>query len=408
MVDFSDNIGSIPLEDAAGPVVHDVEFKGTTEEYFGIWIVNVLLSIVTLGVYSAWAKVRNKKYFSGVTFIDGHNFDYHATGIQIFIGRVLVLVFYLMLNLGPLIHPYLGVIAFILLMLILGWVIKQAIGFNARMTSYRNVRFEFQGSAGGAWLRFVLFPALIYLGLFGGLFLLLMSSDSGAMKELGIPDIGSSGRAVFGILAFVAFIMSILLFPVLTRSINRYTINNYQYGDRDFDFDSGMQPYYIGFFKMIGLIILVFAVFGLLIGMASIGEMTSSGGPSSGVLFLITILYPFFLIGFFAAGIVYRVAVRNITFNNTILDDKHELISTFSTPRLTFIIVTNALAVVFSFGLAMPWARIRLARYVAENTKLVAGGDLGGYSSSVIETHGVTAAEYADIEGFDIDLGIGF
>ena len=36
-------------------------FTGTTREYFGIWIVNVLLTFVTLGVYSAWAKVRRQR-----------------------------------------------------------------------------------------------------------------------------------------------------------------------------------------------------------------------------------------------------------------------------------------------------------------------------------------------------------
>lgn len=38
-------------------------FTGTGSEYFRIWIVNLLLSIVTLGIYSAWAKVRRMKYF---------------------------------------------------------------------------------------------------------------------------------------------------------------------------------------------------------------------------------------------------------------------------------------------------------------------------------------------------------
>jgi len=54
----------------------------------------------------------------------------------------------------------------------------------------------------------------------------------------------------------------------------------------------------------------------------------------------------------------------------------------------------------------IPWGRVRLAQYLADHTYIIAGGDLGGYSSTVIETHGVTAAEYADIEGFDIDIGI--
>ena len=41
--------------------VTPVIFQGKTSEYFGIWIVNLLLSLVTLGIYSAWAKVHRKK-----------------------------------------------------------------------------------------------------------------------------------------------------------------------------------------------------------------------------------------------------------------------------------------------------------------------------------------------------------
>ena len=34
---------------------HRIVFTGKASEYFGIWIVNVLLTILTLGIYSAWA-----------------------------------------------------------------------------------------------------------------------------------------------------------------------------------------------------------------------------------------------------------------------------------------------------------------------------------------------------------------
>jgi uncharacterized membrane protein YjgN (DUF898 family) len=38
-------------------------FTGTGGEYFRIWIVNVMLSVVTFGIYSAWAKARRLQYF---------------------------------------------------------------------------------------------------------------------------------------------------------------------------------------------------------------------------------------------------------------------------------------------------------------------------------------------------------
>ena len=47
--------------------VEPFSFTGTSAEYFRIWIVNVALTILTLGVYSAWAKVRTEQYFYGHT-----------------------------------------------------------------------------------------------------------------------------------------------------------------------------------------------------------------------------------------------------------------------------------------------------------------------------------------------------
>ena len=50
-------------------VEYSFEFRGNTGEFFKIWTVNMLLTIVTLGVFSAWAKVRTKRYFNGNTFL---------------------------------------------------------------------------------------------------------------------------------------------------------------------------------------------------------------------------------------------------------------------------------------------------------------------------------------------------
>ena len=51
------------------------QFHGRGGEYFGIWIVNILLTIVTLGLYSPWAHVRNKHYFYGNTDLAGERFE---------------------------------------------------------------------------------------------------------------------------------------------------------------------------------------------------------------------------------------------------------------------------------------------------------------------------------------------
>ncbi len=338
--------------------VHEVEFRGTTEEYFGIWIVNAILGILTLGIYSAWAKIRNKKYFYGNTFIDNHNFDYHAKGPQILIGRIIVVLILAGLRFLPRYSLELYMVFYALVILSVGLIVSRALRFNARMSSYRNVRFNFSGGAGAAFLRYVIYP-------------------------------------------FLALFTLNLTKPYVTKSQNTYTTQNHKYGDRYFDFDADVGEYYGPFFAMIGFGILLFIVLAFILG--ALMEI------SSGSTFQLAVqsFGPFYVImTYFVIRLIYKAAVRNIIFNNAILDNKHEFISTISASKYIYIIITNTLLAILTLGLMIPWGRIRLARYLAKNTQIIAGGDLDGYTSDIIETHGVTAAEYADMEGFDIDIGI--
>ena len=79
---------AVSLEPAAPRDPEPLSFHGSGREYFRIWIVNLLLSIVTLGIYSAWAKVRRLNYFYRNTRLAGASFDYHASPIAILKGRI--------------------------------------------------------------------------------------------------------------------------------------------------------------------------------------------------------------------------------------------------------------------------------------------------------------------------------
>ncbi|MCE2494032.1 MAG: DUF898 family protein [Alphaproteobacteria bacterium] len=58
------------------PEPQRIQFAGRGSEYFGIWIVNVLLSVVTFGIWTAWAKVRRVQYFNGRTLVLGDPLDF--------------------------------------------------------------------------------------------------------------------------------------------------------------------------------------------------------------------------------------------------------------------------------------------------------------------------------------------
>lgn len=127
-------------------ITNPVEFKGEGREFFGIWIVNILLSIITLGVYSAWAKVRTKRYFYGNTHLAGDSFEYHAQPMQILKGRLVALVALFVWGIANSFSPIASLVLILLFYISLPWLLWSNARFDAAMTSYRNVHFSFNAS----------------------------------------------------------------------------------------------------------------------------------------------------------------------------------------------------------------------------------------------------------------------
>src|SRR5882762_2688388 len=99
----------------APPAVEAFYFSGRGGEYFRIWIVNLLLSIVTLGIYSAWAKVRRTRYFYDNTNVAGTSFEYHGNPIAILKGRIIALVCIIGYQLSFRFSPALGLVTLAIL-----------------------------------------------------------------------------------------------------------------------------------------------------------------------------------------------------------------------------------------------------------------------------------------------------
>jgi len=343
------------------------EFRGNAKEYFGIWIVNILLTIVTLGIYSAWAKVRRMRYFRGNTFLDGHSFDYHAKGLQIFLGRFIVFVVLSIINVVTTVYPLVGIATPFVFLAILPLFVVRSLRFNARITSYRNIRFDFTGNAWGA------FKAVI-LGS-------LVSAFS------------------FGILA-----------PFASRWVNRYVFNHLKYGDRGFETDPSVKAIYRGWLVpalMVVLGLLVAAVMAWLFIVPIIMQAfdttidydrdTQLGLT---ILAIYAVIIPIVLV-FIVAGIVYQVVVRNVVMNSTRFDGIHPLYSDLSRGRYFWIVISNFVVTLLTLGLMRPWAAVREARYVAEHSGVIPAGDVGEIMASIQASGTAVSAEYMDMEGMD-------
>jgi len=136
------------------------EFRGDGMEYFKIWIVNILLTIVTLGIYSAWAKVRNNRYFYSNLYLDDANFRYLANPITILKGRIIAIIALVAYYVASIFAPLIAVIIAIVLLFAIPYFINQSVAFTNRMSAYKNIQFRFKGSYGEAFMVIYIWPLL--------------------------------------------------------------------------------------------------------------------------------------------------------------------------------------------------------------------------------------------------------
>src|SRR6186997_1640184 len=96
-----DNIILEPPPPAAEPATHyNLTFHGKGGEYFGIVIINWLLTAITLGLYYPWAKARKLQYMYGVTELIDSRFSFHGTGAEMFKGFIKAILFFAIIFAG--------------------------------------------------------------------------------------------------------------------------------------------------------------------------------------------------------------------------------------------------------------------------------------------------------------------
>lgn len=339
-------------------------FTGNTGEYFRIWIVNVMLTIATLGFYSAWAKVRNKRYFYGNTLVDGAAFDYHADPVAILKGRMIAVLVLLVYLVTVYFMPVAEAGFWILFLIGLPWLVVRALAFNARNSSYRNIRFDFSSNYREAIKVFIGMPILVVL-------------------SLG------------------------LAYPYFMYRLKAFVVNNSGYGTTDFDFSGESGAFYSIYMKAFGLIIVISLLYLFVIPavIPSAGAIESvPPAPPSPEMIMLALLPLLIIMPLYMLFMTYiQTATMNLVFNSSRLQH-HTMTSTLHTGRMFWIHSSNLVAVVCSLGLLIPWAKVRVARYRAEHLVLNAHGELDEFVAGEQDRIKATGEEIAEV--FDVDLGL--
>lgn len=138
-------------EDRLAERALQIRFTASGSEYFRIWIVNLLLSILTLGLYRPWAKVRRLRYFYANTLVDGHAFDFHGDPWKMLRGYLLVGAMLLAYSVAGRFSPTAALIALSIVAVLWPALLRASMQFRLANTSWRGLRFRFSGSLGGAY-----------------------------------------------------------------------------------------------------------------------------------------------------------------------------------------------------------------------------------------------------------------
>jgi uncharacterized membrane protein YjgN (DUF898 family) len=151
------------VTDTAPPATTTGRFKyhGEGGELLGLILVNALLTILTLGIYSFWAKTKVREFHYSHTELDGDRFAYHGTGVELFKGGLLagVVMFVFAMIFGVISTMFgrqpspavtigitVGFYGFISLLVV--YAVNAARKYRLSRSSWRGIRFSFHGDAG--------------------------------------------------------------------------------------------------------------------------------------------------------------------------------------------------------------------------------------------------------------------
>ena len=208
---------------AASSLTRRPRFMGSGGALFGIHVVNVLLTLLTFGVYFFWAKVKVRAYLFSETDFGGDRFAYHGTGREMFVGFLKALVFFFIpisllsmlpeLTGAPLPVRYgASMLSYLLASFFVPMAMIGARRYRLSRTSWRGIRFSLRAKTWDfvrlwSWNTFLV---AFTLGLYYPIYIMRRQDFLTRHMWFGSQRFGFDGR---GRDLFWPFLAMIVLFP---------------------------------------------------------------------------------------------------------------------------------------------------------------------------------------------------
>jgi uncharacterized membrane protein YjgN (DUF898 family) len=363
-------------------------FTGKAGDYFRIWIVNLLLTLVSLGLWSPWATVRKRRFFYGHTWLADANFEFHGNPVAILRGRLIaaaaVAVYWFVENLVP------DSAAWLVAALLCGapWIVARSLAFNAANSSHRGIRFRFLGTPRDVAL--AIWPLALLLIAF-------VAASHSALDALERP-----GRLAgqFGGM----YLLLLGAYPYAIARIRRLTVGKAAWGDQPFS--SGVTAGKVYGIYGIGIVLCgIPLVATILVGFLATTFIGMALGGSPAV-FLLAV--PFLVLGWVGIVIVWtaynRSRMTNLVLGTARLSSVARLHSAISGRKLARLYAGNLIAIVVTCGLLIPWAVVRITRYRLQALSVEIEAPLATVAAAVVQVPRATGEELGEMFGFDLAL----
>jgi uncharacterized membrane protein YjgN (DUF898 family) len=371
-----------------------IRFTGSGSEYFRIWIVNLLLTIVTLSLYYPWAKVRKLRYFYGNTLVGGQPLDFHGNPKTMLRGYLLVAALLGLYSVAGQFSAVAGLIAFVILAAIWPALLKSSMQFRLANTSWRGLRFRFLGSVGDAYGAFLpmFVPGIVIVA---------------ALAAVGNPE---QPPVWYGVLVGIVTLATLAVAPWLWWKLKKYQHDHYALGPWQTRLTASCGSFYVVFLKTIGTLFVAGLLVGVVVGVVAVlgiaGAAFGDGRDSPLLAMLLG------LVVFFAALLAMQLVPRpyftsrmqNLVWSRT-GNDALRFGSALRFWPLFGLTLKNWLLVALTLGLYWPFAAVAMQRMRVEAVSVTTQVDPDDLVDQARGTEGEAAGDAAgDLFGLDIGL----
>ncbi|QNN56729.1 DUF898 domain-containing protein [Diaphorobacter ruginosibacter] len=379
-------LSTAPSSETAEKIrAHRLRFTGSGGEYFRVWIVNVLLSIVTLGFYTPFARKRTAQYFYGHSMIAGSALEFTAQQKRMVMGFLMVFALTAAYQLALRTGQDTAVSLFLLGGAALApFIWASAMRFRLSNTRWRGLRLVFTANwkeiYKASWPVFAL--ALVWIGTFFAIDALIPDAMAEGEESLRrrMPRIPG---AAFGVLALSLF-LTVLCFIRIEYNYRSLLVLRTRIGNEV----SRWKPVYMDFvkiwagtvlmflFSMLLLVALGFAAYG---GAALLIKSLMLGGGAMFVVILLVGAVLLLLLLLLASGPAraYREArMFHLVWNNTGISTIARFKCSLSVGGFVLLRLKNMLLTILTLGFYRPFARVNEYRMKFDSVTLYVKGSM--------------------------------